>query len=155
MRCNHKTIFILSNSNKYLYLSCSISKFRFLPFLKIFFCEFQVATRIMKQIIDQFALFDIFGRDNYEYYARVTGRVLRVQDEWICSFRYPAPPRGKSRHISKSLYWTRCVHFINSLPSLNSTIIIGNGKNLVTMSMWSMGVKLVLYFNFVALGCLD
>lgn len=49
----------------------------------------------MKQIIDQFASFDLFGRDNYEYYARVTGRVLRVQDEWICSFRYPAPPRGK------------------------------------------------------------
>ena len=48
----------------------------------------------MKQIIDQFASFDLFGRDNYEYYARVTGRVLRVQNEWICSFRYPAPPRG-------------------------------------------------------------
>lgn len=47
-------------------------------------------------MIDQFAAFDLFGHDNYEYYARVTGRVLRVQDEWICSFRYPAPPRGKS-----------------------------------------------------------
>lgn len=59
------------------------------------FCELKVATRIMKQIIDQFASFDLFGRDNYEYYARVTGRVLRVQDEWICSFRYPALPGGK------------------------------------------------------------
>lgn len=49
----------------------------------------------MKQMIDQFATFDLFGRDNYEYYARVTGRVLRVKDEWICSFRYPAAPRGK------------------------------------------------------------
>lgn len=53
----------------------------------------------MKQMIDQFASFDLFGRDNYEYYARVTGRVLRVQDEWICSFRYPAPSRGKSNQI--------------------------------------------------------
>lgn len=77
-----------------------IRNFLFLSLLKILFGEFQVATRIMKQIIDQFALFDLFGRDNYEYYARVTGRVLRVQDEWICSFRYPAPPRGKSRHDS-------------------------------------------------------
>ncbi len=50
----------------------------------------------MKQMIDHFAVYDLFGRDNYEYYARVTGRVLRVQDEWICSFRYPIPPRGKS-----------------------------------------------------------
>lgn len=47
-------------------------------------------------MIDQFAVYDLFGRENYEYYARVTGRVLRVQDEWICSFRYPPPPRGKS-----------------------------------------------------------
>lgn len=47
-------------------------------------------------MIDQFASYDLFGRDNYEYYARVTGRVLRVKDEWICSFRYPDPPRGKN-----------------------------------------------------------
>ena len=58
------------------------------------FC--QVATQIMKQMIDQFTAFDLFGRDNYEYYATVTGRVLRVKDEWICSFRYPAPPKSKS-----------------------------------------------------------
>ncbi|XP_065081295.1 uncharacterized protein RhoGAP71E isoform X2 [Ochlerotatus camptorhynchus] len=58
--------------------------------------RFKVATRIMKQMIEQFAACDLFGRDNYEYYARVTGRVLRVQDEWICSFRYPPPPRGKT-----------------------------------------------------------
>ncbi|XP_058833623.1 uncharacterized protein LOC131691331 isoform X3 [Topomyia yanbarensis] len=58
--------------------------------------RFKVATKIMKQMIEQFAAYDLFGRDNYEYYARVTGRVLRVQDEWICSFRYPPPPRGKT-----------------------------------------------------------
>lgn len=50
----------------------------------------------MKEIIDKFTAYNLFGHDNYEYYARVTGRVLRVQDEWICSFRYPAPPRLKS-----------------------------------------------------------
>lgn len=55
----------------------------------------QVATRIMKHIIDKFATDDLFGRENYEYYARVTGRILKVQDEWICSFQYPPPPRGK------------------------------------------------------------
>ena len=33
----------------------------------------QVATKIMKQMIEQFTAFDLFGRDNYEYYARVTG----------------------------------------------------------------------------------
>uniref|UniRef100_A0AAG5DLS0 Rho-GAP domain-containing protein n=1 Tax=Anopheles atroparvus TaxID=41427 RepID=A0AAG5DLS0_ANOAO len=58
--------------------------------------RYKVATKIMKQMIEQFAACDLFGRVNYEYYARVTGRVLRVQDEWICSFRYPPPPRGKT-----------------------------------------------------------
>lgn len=62
--------------------------------MNLIFRIFQVATRIMKQIIDQFATFDLFGRENYEYYARVTGRVLRVQNEWICSFRYPISSRG-------------------------------------------------------------
>uniref|UniRef100_W8B2Z8 Uncharacterized protein n=1 Tax=Ceratitis capitata TaxID=7213 RepID=W8B2Z8_CERCA len=57
--------------------------------------KFKVATKIMKQIIDKFATHDLFGRENYEYYARVTGRILKVQDEWICSFQYPPPPRGK------------------------------------------------------------
>lgn len=49
----------------------------------------------MKHIVDKFATHDLFGRENYEYYARVTGRILKVQDEWICSFQYPPPPRGK------------------------------------------------------------
>lgn len=74
----------------------------------------------MKQIIDQFASFDLFGRNNYEYYARVTGRVLRVKDEWHhpfqrCSFRDPLLQRGKSAQQNyarkfddislKSPYW--------------------------------------------------
>ncbi|XP_062562064.1 uncharacterized protein LOC134225744 isoform X4 [Armigeres subalbatus] len=65
--------------------------------------RFKVATRIMKQMIEQFAACDLFGRDNYEYYARVTGRVLRVQDEWIFSFRYPPPPRGKTAQQNYAL----------------------------------------------------
>ena len=31
---------------------------------------------------------DLFGRDNYEFYARLTGRILKVEDEWIF-FTYP------------------------------------------------------------------
>lgn len=57
-----------------------------------FNCISQAATRVMKHLIEEFASSDLFGRDNYEFYARVTGRVLRVQGEWICSFQYPPPP---------------------------------------------------------------
>ncbi|XP_049540012.1 uncharacterized protein LOC125954064 isoform X2 [Anopheles darlingi] len=65
--------------------------------------RFKVATKIMKQMIEQFTACDLFGRVNYEYYVRVTGRVLRVQDEWICSFRYPPPPRGKTAQQNYAL----------------------------------------------------
>jgi hypothetical protein len=50
---------------------------------------FQVATKIMKFLIDNFGVSNLFGRDNYEYYARITGRILRVEEDWIFSFRYP------------------------------------------------------------------
>ncbi|KRT85647.1 hypothetical protein AMK59_2464 [Oryctes borbonicus] len=62
--------------------------------------RFKVATRVMKHLIEEFASSDLFGRDNYEFYARVTGRVLRVQGEWICSFQYP-PPQTKSGHTTQ------------------------------------------------------
>lgn len=50
----------------------------------------------MRHLIEEFASSDLFGRDNYEFYARVTGRVLRVQGEWICSFQYPPLQKGHS-----------------------------------------------------------
>ncbi|KAL3266059.1 hypothetical protein HHI36_010246 [Cryptolaemus montrouzieri] len=51
--------------------------------------KFKIASRIVKHLIEEFASTNLFGRENYEFYARVTGRVLRVQGEWICSFQYP------------------------------------------------------------------
>jgi Rho GTPase-activating protein 20 len=59
----------------------------------------------MKQMIEQFAAFDLFGRENYEYYARVTGRVLRVQDEWICSFRFPNVGKSAQQHYACKCSW--------------------------------------------------
>lgn len=105
----------------------------------------------MKRMIDQFASFDLFGRDNYEYYARVTGRVLRVQDEWICSFRYPAPPRGKSAQQNYAREYSMFLLSIHDNRSqsnrhfcplhFRSATVVGNGKNLAAVSMRSMGAK--------------
>lgn len=103
----------------------------------------QVATKIMKQMIDQFTSFDLFGRDNYEYYARVTGRVLRVQDEWICSFSYPAPSRGKLLLLLRFFFFnpkSHC-HNFDYHSNCHSTIIVGNGKNVASMPMRSMGTE--------------
>ena len=38
---------------------------------------------------------DLFGRENYEYYAKLTGRILKVEDEWIF-FTYPPASYGHS-----------------------------------------------------------
>nr|CAD7264180.1 unnamed protein product [Timema shepardi] len=59
----------------------------------------EVATKIMKFLIDNFGVSNLFGRDNYEFYARITGRILKVEEDWIFSFRYP-PDTLVSRQLS-------------------------------------------------------
>ena len=43
----------------------------------------QDATTATSYIIDNFGMRDLFGRDNYEYYARLTGRILKVTSKSI------------------------------------------------------------------------
>jgi hypothetical protein len=61
--------------------------------------RFKMATKIMKFLIDNFGVSNLFGRENYEYYARITGRILKVEEDWIFSFRYP-PDYIVSRQLS-------------------------------------------------------
>ncbi|CAD6237674.1 GSCOCG00008295001-RA-CDS [Cotesia congregata] len=64
-----------------------------------FKAEISVATRVMKFMIDNFGVSNLFGRENYEFYARITGRILKVEEDWIFSFRYP-PDNLVSRQLS-------------------------------------------------------
>lgn len=51
---------------------------------------FQVAISIVKFLIDNFGVCNLFGLPNYEYYARLTSRVLKVENNWIFAFhKYP------------------------------------------------------------------
>ncbi|KAJ3631141.1 hypothetical protein MTP99_012288 [Tenebrio molitor] len=68
--------------------------------------KFKVASRVVKLLIEQFSTSYLFGKDNYEFYSRVTGRVLRVQGEWICSFQYP-PPAAKGS-VQQQIYNNEC-----------------------------------------------
>ncbi|XP_055952343.1 uncharacterized protein LOC129988204 isoform X4 [Argiope bruennichi] len=54
-----------------------------------FKAQISVATRIMKFLIDNFGVTNLFGKENYEYYARMTGRIFKVEENWIFAFRYP------------------------------------------------------------------
>ena len=40
---------------------------------------FQLATRAVSYFIEHFGMRELFGRENYEYYARLTGRILKVE----------------------------------------------------------------------------
>ncbi|XP_031640026.1 unconventional myosin-IXa isoform X2 [Contarinia nasturtii] len=103
--------------------------------------RYKVATRIMKQIIDQFASFDLFGRDNYEYYARVTGRVLRVQDEWICSFRYPALPGESQSSWQKTWLQCQCDRWVlNQEESQSTPALLSATTSNVCNSSVSLGI---------------
>ncbi|KAG9510434.1 Serine/threonine-protein kinase PAK mbt [Fragariocoptes setiger] len=45
--------------------------------------RFKMATQITKFLIDHFGSSELFGRDNYLYYARISGRVLKIEDRYI------------------------------------------------------------------------
>jgi len=51
--------------------------------------RYKVAISIMKFLIDNFGVCNLFGLANYEYYARLTSRVLHVEDNWIFAYKYP------------------------------------------------------------------
>lgn len=40
-------------------------------------------------MIDNFGIYNLFGKDNYEYYARITRKVLNVEEKWNFNFKYP------------------------------------------------------------------
>lgn len=67
--------------------------------------RFRAASRATRFLIDNFGVSNLFGRHNYEYYARLTGRVLRVEEDWIFAFRYPPDslvPRKTSLEAERS-----------------------------------------------------
>lgn len=43
----------------------------------------------MNFMIDNFGIYNLFGKDNYEYYARITRKVLNVEEKWNFNFKYP------------------------------------------------------------------
>ncbi|VDP14424.1 unnamed protein product [Onchocerca flexuosa] len=52
--------------------------------------RFKIASEIISRIIENFGCVNLFPRENYEYYARITGRTLRF-DENDSQLRFVAP----------------------------------------------------------------
>lgn len=50
---------------------------------------FKIATLVTQFLIDNFGVNNLFGTDNYTYYGRISGRILRRRDNWIYADKYP------------------------------------------------------------------
>nr|XP_027218438.1 uncharacterized protein LOC113810935 isoform X6 [Penaeus vannamei] len=99
-----------------------------------FKAEVDVATQIMKFLIDNFGVSNLFGRANYEYYARITGRILKVEEDWIFAFRYPpdslVPPMAGQEESQST---PALIH----IPESTSGLPLGNGEDLSSGSSHS------------------
>ncbi|CAI4232919.1 unnamed protein product [Auanema sp. JU1783] len=52
--------------------------------------RFKLASQVVKSIIVSFGHTNLFPRECYEFYARITGRTLRVDENWLFTFQYPS-----------------------------------------------------------------
>lgn len=55
--------------------------------------RFKIASEVISKIIESFGYANLFPRECYEFYARITGRTLRVDDN-DSRFRF-APPTSR------------------------------------------------------------
>ncbi|WKX96431.1 hypothetical protein Q1695_012685 [Nippostrongylus brasiliensis] len=55
--------------------------------------RFKLASEVVRNIITSFGHTNLFPRECYEFYARITGRTLRVDENWLFTFQYPS--RGR------------------------------------------------------------
>ncbi|XP_075679308.1 uncharacterized protein LOC113798308 isoform X3 [Dermatophagoides pteronyssinus] len=52
--------------------------------------RFKIASSIMKFLIDNFGINNLFGKDNYDYYCRMTGKIVNVEENWTFTYHYPS-----------------------------------------------------------------
>lgn len=51
--------------------------------------RFKMASQVITRIIQGFGNTNLFPRECYEFYARITGRTLCVDKNWNFTFQYP------------------------------------------------------------------
>lgn len=69
--------------------------------------RFKTASQVISKIIEGFGFTNLFPRECYEFYARITGRTLRVDEHWHFTFQYPS-----SRSFLVFLIWEKILFFL-------------------------------------------
>ncbi|GMR36512.1 hypothetical protein PMAYCL1PPCAC_06707 [Pristionchus mayeri] len=52
--------------------------------------RYKLASQVVSSIISSFGHTNLFPRESYEFYARITGRTLRISDNWLFTFQMPS-----------------------------------------------------------------
>jgi hypothetical protein len=56
--------------------------------------RFKIASQVISEIIRGFSHTNLFPRECYEFYARITGRTLRIDEQWHFTFHLPSSSIG-------------------------------------------------------------
>jgi hypothetical protein len=60
--------------------------------------RFKLASQVISKIIQGFGYTNLFPRECYEFYARITGRTLRVDEHWHFTFQFPSNTLNSKRN---------------------------------------------------------
>ncbi|KAH7727467.1 Protein 2RSSE.1 [Aphelenchoides avenae] len=64
--------------------------------------RFKLASQVISKIIQGFGYTNLFPRECYEFYARITGRTLRVDEQWHFTFQYPSNAFSERQSVTFS-----------------------------------------------------
>uniref|UniRef100_A0AC35U529 Rho-GAP domain-containing protein n=1 Tax=Rhabditophanes sp. KR3021 TaxID=114890 RepID=A0AC35U529_9BILA len=86
--------------------------------------RFKQASSVVSTLITGFGCTNMFSRDCYEFYARITGRTLRVDENWLFSFQFPTNKLTGRRNIFSAPNST--LSLIKNGDILNKNCVITN-----------------------------
>ncbi|TMS34712.1 hypothetical protein L596_002247 [Steinernema carpocapsae] len=92
------------------------------------------ASEVISKIIDGFGHTNLFPRECYEFYARITGRTLRIDENWVFTFQYP-PSRLFSYQSAYNVMAAKCagsysLSAVTDLPSSSPGVCSSAGDRL-------------------------
>uniref|UniRef100_A0A1I8AVC0 Rho-GAP domain-containing protein n=1 Tax=Steinernema glaseri TaxID=37863 RepID=A0A1I8AVC0_9BILA len=91
------------------------------------------ASEVISKIIEGFGHTNLFPRECYEFYARITGRTLRIDENWVFTFQYP-PSRLFSYQSAYNVMAAKCagsysLSAVTDIPSSSPGVCSSGGAH--------------------------
>ncbi|KAK0395029.1 hypothetical protein QR680_001074 [Steinernema hermaphroditum] len=96
------------------------------------------ASEVISKIIEGFGHTNLFPRECYEFYARITGRTLRIDENWVFTFQYP-PSRLFSYQSAYNVMAAKCagsysLSAVTDIPSSSPGVCSSGGAHSLPQS---------------------